>query len=256
MIKSPHIEFFFIDLKVYLFVSPTLEVFEANLIMENLLSILPVLATDLSLTDFTFWIGFAAMFAATLFFFSAMNLVADKWKTSMLVSALITAIAALHYYYMRNAAMEGDITTAYRYVDWILTVPLMCVEFYLILKPSGATKSLLWKLIALSVIMLVTGYFGEAGIMGLDAQLWGLASGIAYFWILYEVAMGGAAKLAKSAGGNVESAHKMLVKFVFIGWAIYPIGYMAGTDGWYSGCLLYTSPSPRDATLSRMPSSA
>ena len=31
--------------------------------MENLLSILPVLATDLSLTDFTFWIGFAAMFA-------------------------------------------------------------------------------------------------------------------------------------------------------------------------------------------------
>ena len=52
--------------------------------MENLLSILPVLATDLSLTDFTFWIGFAAMFASTLFFFSAMNLVADKWKTSML----------------------------------------------------------------------------------------------------------------------------------------------------------------------------
>ena len=26
--------------------------------------------------------------------------------------------------------------------------------------------------------------------------------------------------------------------------------------GWYSTCLLYTSPSPRDATLSRMPSSA
>ena len=27
-------------------------------------------------------------------------------------------------------------------------------------------------------------------------------------------------------------------------------------DGWCSLCLLYTSPSPRDATLSRMPSSA
>ena len=95
--------------------------------MENLLSILPVLATDLSLVDFTFWIGFAAMLAATMFFFSAMNLVADKWKTSMLVSALITGIAALHYYYMRNAAMEGDITTAYRYVDWILTVRVAVV---------------------------------------------------------------------------------------------------------------------------------
>ena len=204
--------------------------------MENLLSILPVLATDLSLVDFTFWIGFAAMLAATMFFFSAMNLVADKWKTSMLVSALITGIAALHYYYMRNAAMEGDITTAYRYVDWILTVPLMCVEFYLILKPSGATKGMLWKLIGLSSLMLVTGYFGEAGVMGLDAQLWGLVSGLAYFGIVHEIYMGNAASLAKSAGGNVESAHKMLCKFVLIGWAIYPIGYMVGTaDGmWYS----------------------
>ena len=27
-------------------------------------------------------------------------------------------------------------------------------------------------------------------------------------------------------------------------------------DGWLHTCLLYTSPSPRDATLSRMPSSA
>ena len=77
--------------------------------MENLLSILPIYSTELNATQFTFWIGFAAMLAATAFFFSAINLVADKWKTSMLVSALITGIAALHYYYMRNAAMEGDI---------------------------------------------------------------------------------------------------------------------------------------------------
>ena len=206
--------------------------------MENLLSILPVLATDLSLTDFTFWIGFAAMLASTMFFFSAMNMVADKWKTSMLVSALITGIAALHYYYMRNAAMEGDITTAYRYVDWILTVPLMCVEFYLILRPSGATKSLLWKLIGLSTVMLVTGYFGEAGIGPFDAQIWGLISGIAYFAIVAEIFFGGASKLAASAGGNVAYAHKLLCRFVLIGWAIYPIGYMAGTEGWYSGILV------------------
>ena len=35
------------------------------------------------------------------------------------------------------------------------------------------------------------------------------------------------------------------------------IGFVAGgAVGWFSICLLYTSPSPRDATLSRMPSSA
>ena len=211
--------------------------------MENLLSILPVLATDLSLTDFTFWIGFAAMLASTMFFFSAMNMVADKWKTSMLVSALITGIAALHYYYMRNAAMEGDITTAYRYVDWILTVPLMCVEFYLILKPSGATKSLLWKLILLSTVMLVTGYFGESGVTGvLDAQTWGAISGVAYFWMAYEVGClsifggpsGAVGNALTSGSGKIPEAGRMLQWFVLVGWAIYPIGYMAGTEGWYS----------------------
>jgi sensory rhodopsin len=29
----------------------------------------------------------------------------------------------------------------------------------------------------------------------------------------------------------------MLCWFVLVGWAIYPIGYMAGTEGWYSGII-------------------
>ena len=39
--------------------------------------------------------------------------------------------------------------------------------------------------------------------------------------------------LAKEAGGDVLAAHKILCWFVLVGWAIYPIGYMAGTTGWY-----------------------
>ena len=122
-------------------------------------------------------------------------------------------------------------------MDWVLTVPLMCVEFYLILKAAGATKAMMWRLIFLSVVMLVTGYFGEAVFTtGSGPALWGLISGIAYFVIVYDIWMGGAAKLAASAGGAVQSAHKTLCKFVLIGWAIYPIGYMSGIfEGWYSG---------------------
>ena len=204
--------------------------------MTNLFLSVPVMATD-DYVGFTFFVGCMAMMAASAFFFLSLNQFDKKWRNSVLVSGLITFIAAVHYWYMRDAAMAGslDNVTAFRYVDWILTVPLMCVEFYLILKPSGATKGLLWKLIGLSTLMLVTGYFGEAGVGPLDAQLWGLVSGLAYFAIVAEIWFGGASKLAKSAGGNVESAHKMLCKFVLIGWAIYPIGYMAGTDGWYSG---------------------
>ena len=188
-------------------------------------------------TGFTFWLGAMAMMAASVFFFLSMNSVDAKWRTSLLVSGLITFIAAVHYMYMRDAHAAGDSTTVFRYVDWILTVPLMCVEFYLILRVAGATKSHMWKLIGFSTIMLVTGFFGESGWDGglLNASMWGLLSGLAYFYIAYEVWLGSLKKLAVAAGGNVLKAHKTLCWFLLVGWAIYPLGYMAGTDGWYTG---------------------
>ena len=128
-----------------------------------------------------------------------------------------------------NGAIDGGEAgniTSIRYIDWILTVPLMCVEFYLILKVAGATTAHLRNLIVLSLIMLITGYVGETE--G-NAAFWGLLSGIAYFAIVYMIKFGSLAKLAKSAGGSVEKAHNMLFWFVLVGWAIYPLGYMIGT---------------------------
>ncbi|MDA7557875.1 bacteriorhodopsin-like [Flavobacteriaceae bacterium] len=183
---------------------------------------------------FTFFVGCMAMMAASAFFFLSLNQFDKKWRTSVLVSGLITFIAAVHYFYMRDYwAATGDSPTFFRYVDWILTVPLMCVEFYLILKVAGAKQSLMWKMIGLSVVMLVTGYFGEAVYEG-QAALWGAISGAAYFLIVYEIWFGSAKKLAEAAGGDVLSAHKILCWFVLVGWAIYPLGYMMGTEGWYN----------------------
>lgn len=192
------------------------------------------IATD-DYVGFTFFVGCMAMMAASVFFFLSMNSFDKKWRTSILVSGLITFIAAVHYWYMRDYwAANAESPTFFRYVDWVLTVPLMCVEFYLILKVAGAKKALMWKLIALSVIMLVTGYFGEA-VYRDQAWFWGLVSGIAYFIIVYMIWLGEAKKLAEQAGGEVLKAHKTLCWFVLVGWAIYPLGYMAGTPGWYDG---------------------
>ena len=202
--------------------------------MNYLLNYLSVakIATD-DYVGFTFFVGCMAMMAAAVFFFFSMNTFDKKWRTSILVSGLITFIAAVHYWYMRDYwASNAESPTFFRYVDWVLTVPLMCVEFYLILKVAGAKKSMMWRLIFLSVVMLVTGYIGET----LDrdnAWLWGLVSGIAYFVIVYDIWLGSAKKLAVEAGGAVLSAHKTLCWFVLVGWAIYPIGNMAGTPGWY-----------------------
>ena len=205
--------------------------------MTNFLFI-PSLISKMMPTDyvgFTFFVGCMAMMAASAFFFLSLNQFDKKWRTSVLVSGLITFIAAVHYFYMRDYwASFGESPTFFRYVDWILTVPLMCLEFYLILKIAGAKESLLWKMIIYSIIMLVTGYLGEA-VDTENAQIWGLVSGIAYFAIVYEIWLGEASKLAAKAGGNVLSSHKILCWFVLVGWAIYPLGYMLGTDGWYTG---------------------
>ncbi len=205
--------------------------------MENFLASIPMVA-KIATNDyvgFTFFVGCMAMMAASAFFFLSMNSYDRKWRTSILVSGLITFIAAVHYWYMRDYwAANAESPTFFRYVDWVLTVPLMCVEFFLILKVAGAKKSLMWKLIFASVVMLVTGYIGEA-VMRDQAAFWGLISGLAYFWIVYIIWFGEAKKLATEAGGAVLAAHKTLCWFVLVGWAIYPIGYMAGTPGWYEG---------------------
>ncbi len=169
------------------------------------------MATD-DYVGFTFFVGCMAMMAASAFFFLSMNSFDDKWRTSILVSGLITFIAAVHYWYMRDYwATNATSPTFFRYVDWVLTVPLMCVEFYLILKGGWCHQIIDVEIIFLSVVMLVTGYFGEAvHTTGNGPALWGLISGLAYFAIVYEIWMGGAAKLAESAGGAVESAHKTL----------------------------------------------
>ena len=192
---------------------------------------------------FTFFIGYIAMLAASVFFFVERNSVDPKWRMSLLVSGLITGIAAVHYYYMRDYNLvTGDSPTFFRYVDWILTVPLMCVEFYLLTKLAGAKKSLLWKLIFASTWMLVCGYIGEAfnpeGGSTSHSVMWGVLSTLGYLYILHSVWLGEVSQLADSSGSEVvKKGVRYLAWFVLVGWAIYPVGYMCMPGGWLSGVM-------------------
>lgn len=199
--------------------------------MENLQVVALLVAGELRAGDvvgFTFFTGYMAMFAASVFFFLERSKVADHWKTSLTISGLITMIAAVHYYYMRDQYLAtGQSPTEFRYIDWTLTVPLMCVEFYMLIRPFGGRTSTLWKLIGYSILMLVAGYFGEA----LDPKntiLWGVISTLGYVGIVYEATLGDVKKIADaSSRPEVSNAVRLLRNFVLVGWAIYPIGYMA-----------------------------
>ena len=83
------------------------------------------------------------MVAATAFFFLETQRVSGKWKTSLTVIGLVTLVAAVHYFYMRDVwVSSGETPIVYRYIDWLITVPLQMVEFYLILAAVGVQPPL------------------------------------------------------------------------------------------------------------------
>lgn len=202
--------------------------------MSSLLNVM-VIPTDDPIA-FTFFTGYMAMLAASVFFFFERGSVDGKWKLSLLVSALITGIAAVHYYYMRDYYLAtGETPTALRYIDWTLTVPLMAVEFYLLTKPFGAKGSTLFKLIVGSAAMLIFGFIGETS--GIDNNImWGVLSTLGYLYIVYEVFAGDVAKLTKESNSPaLKQAIYLLKIFITLGWSIYPIGYMVLPGNLLSG---------------------
>ena len=190
--------------------------------MENMLQ-----PTDL--VGVSFWLISIAMVAATVFFFLERDRVVGKWKTSVTVAGLVTLIAAVHYFYMREIwVVLGESPTVYRYIDWLLTVPLQIIEFFLILAAiTVVPTSLFWKLLVASIVMLVGGYMGEAGFI--DITVGFIIGMIGWLYIIYEIFIGEASKInANSANVASQSAFKTIRLIVTVGWAIYPIGYVMG----------------------------
>ena len=177
----------------------------------------------------SFWLISMALVASTVFFFLERDRVSAKWKTSLTVSGLVTLVAAVHYFYMREVwVTTGASPTVFRYIDWLITVPLLMIEFYLILSAIAKVPAgVFWRLMIGTLGMLVGGYLGEAGYM----NLWlGFGIGMAgWAYILYEIFAGEASRInAQQAPASVQSAFNLMRWIVTIGWAIYPIGYFFG----------------------------
>ena len=177
----------------------------------------------------SFWVISMGMLAATAFFFLESGSVAAGWRTSIIVAGLVTGIAFIHYMYMRDVwIMTGESPTVYRYIDWLITVPLLMLEFYFVLAAvKKVPSSVFWKLLIGSIVMLVGGYAGEAGYV---SAMVGFIVGMAgWIYILYEIFSGEAGKIAaKSGNKSLITAFSAMRIIVTVGWAVYPLGYMFG----------------------------
>ena len=96
-----------------------------------------VLITDDTVAIF-FWIISISMVAATVFFLMEALSSEMRWKTSMHVGVLVTLVAAVHYFYMRDFRIQiNGSPILFRYIDWSIVVLLQMVEISLILTATN-----------------------------------------------------------------------------------------------------------------------
>jgi len=182
----------------------------------------------------------AVMGAATLFFWLGRSQVSEAYKPAVTITGLVTAIALYHYfriaesweaaYMFTDAGMlqaTGEpFNDAYRYVDWLLTVPLLMVELILVMKLSSSeTWSKATRLGLLAAVMVVLGYPGEVSADPATRWLWWALAMIPFLWIVYELFVG----LSKSIAAQPDNVRGLVDTarwLTLVSWSFYPIVFI------------------------------
>jgi bacteriorhodopsin len=194
----------------------------------------------------------ASMMATTMYLWFRSTAVHDKFKSAVLISGLVTFIAAYHYIRIFNSWVEaysygpgevqnGSMETgapkltgvpfndAYRYMDWLLTVPLLLIEILLVMKLDDETYSAkAWSLGVCSALMIVSGYYGELTVSGDLTPRWicWFVSMLFFLYIVYELLVG-LAEATKSESDPVVRSKIEVVQFMtVISWCTYPVVYL------------------------------
>lgn len=206
----------------------------------NLASLPAELTPDqFSLAYNAFSLCIAAMFAAALFFFNAKLQVGYQYRTAVVVSGVVVSIAAYHYFRIFNSweaaydlqsgmylASGQPFVDAYRYVDWLLTVPLLLIETVAVLAlQKEVARPLLVKLTLAALLMIGTGYVGEISNSMTGRGIWGAVSTVPFLYILYILWT----ELNQAVVRQPEQVKTLLngMRFLLLAsWGVYPIAYL------------------------------
>merc|ERR1712232_1310188 len=186
------------------------------------------------------------MMATTMFLWFRATAVKDQFKSAVFISGLVTFIAAYHYFRIFNSWVDAyrydnvtqgngptqtgvPFNDAYRYMDWLLTVPLLLVEILLVMKLDEATYAAKSKILgAGSALMIISGYYGELVVTGDLTPRWvcWFASMSFFLYIVYELLVGLAAATASEADPEIASKIGTAQVMTVISWCTYPIVYL------------------------------
>merc|ERR1711879_1038746 len=194
----------------------------------------------------------ASMMATTMYLWMRAFAVKDQFRSAALISGLVTFIAAYHYIRIFNSwvdayayaagevkdgAMETQAPTltgvpfndAYRYMDWLLTVPLLLIEILLVMKLDDSTFNAKAKALGVgSALMIVSGYYGELVVTGDLTPRWicWFLSMSFFLYIVYELLVGLSAATEQEPDKVVKEAIKSAQLVTVISWCTYPVVYL------------------------------
>lgn len=189
----------------------------------------------------------AAMGASTIFFWFQFTVVAKPFKTALLVSSLVTLIACYHYLRIFNSftdayeVMDGKVVAsgrpfndAYRYVDWLLTVPLLLMELILVMRLSPTeTFNKCVKLGSCAALMVILGYPGEVATDNSTRWVfWALA--MLPFGVIVATLFVGLKGAVATQPSEARSLVSLTRWVTVVSWCTYPIVYifpMCGLTG-------------------------
>ena len=186
-----------------------------------------------------FSFGLISMLACTVYTLVAQSRVLPKYRAALVMSSMVTFIAGYHYFRifnsfndssMKNAVhigtSQGSFNEAYRYVDWILTVPLLLVEVIAVLGlAKAASQSLIYRLVPASAAMIILGYPGEISSDNGTKVIFGILSTIPFLYILYVLFVELTKSLDRQPEGVAATVSRLRLLLIAT-WGVYPISYL------------------------------
>ena len=117
-----------------------------------------------------------------------------------------------------------------RYVDWVVTTPLLLIGLIGVAVKQGAGRGLVGTAIGADVLMIVTGLFGALAINETNKYMWFVISCV-FFLLVLAIVWGPVRAMAAEAGGETASLYNKLLAVLTALWFIYPVLWLLGSEG-------------------------
>lgn len=183
-------------------------------------------------------LAIAAMGASFFFFVSVRGSLKEGNRMAVTIGATIVLIAFYHYVRIYDSwvaqAAGSAFNESYRYVDWLLTVPLLVAELIIVLRLDKNVESkLIVRNVFYAFMMIATGYIGEMDkqttvVLTSDRTIWGAISTVFFILILRDL-FGALAVSVKKQTKEIQGIFKILRVVLIATWGVYPIAYLMPT---------------------------